>query len=254
MQYRRPMPKLSPFFAFAAAAVLLSGCNAIDRLSSVGSEPAMSAIENPVQKRGYQPVMLPMPRQQTASHQPNSLWRPGARAFFKDQRASQIGDILTVSINVEEEASIANETSRTRSSAEDSDLTKLLGYENSLNRILPEAITPATAVSLGSESSSSGSGSVDRSETIKLSVAAIITQTLPNGNLVISGSQEVRVNYEKRILTVTGVVRPEDISATNQVRHTQIAEARISYGGQGQITDVQQPRYGQQLFDVVFPF
>lgn len=254
MQSRRHLPKRSPLLVFAATAMLLSGCNAIDRLSSVGAEPAMSAIENPVEKREYKPVVLPMPRQQTASHQPNSLWRPGARAFFKDQRAAQIGDILTVSINLEDEASIQNETSRTRSSAEDSDLTNLLGYEGSLNRILPQAITPSTAVSLGSESSSSGSGTVDRSETIRLSVAAIVTQTLPNGNLVISGSQEVRVNYEKRVLTVTGVVRPEDISATNQVRHTQIAEARISYGGVGQITDVQQPRYGQQLFDVIFPF
>lgn len=254
MQCRRPMPKLTPLFAFAAAALLLSGCNAFDRLSSVGSEPAMTAIENPVQKRGYQPVVLPMPRQQTAAHQANSLWRPGARAFFKDQRAARIGDILTVSINLEDEASIANKTSRTRSTAEDSDLTRFLGYEGSLNRVLPQAIAPATAISLGSESKSTGNGTVDRSETIKLSVAAIITQTLPNGNLVISGSQEVRVNFEKRVLTVSGVVRPEDISATNQIRHTQIAEARITYGGEGQLSDVQQPRYGQQLFDVIFPF
>ena len=254
MQSCRPMPRLARSVALVVAVAFLGGCNALDRLSQVGAEPPLTAIQNPVAQRNYQPVVLPMPRQENIAHKPNSLWRPGARAFFKDQRASQIGDILTVSIDLDDEATIENETSRTRSSAEDSDLTNLLGYENALNRILPQSISPTNLISLGSESTSSGSGSVDRKETVKLAVAAIVTQVLPNGNLVISGSQEVRVNFEKRILTVVGVVRPEDISATNLIRHTQIAEARISYGGVGHITDVQQPRYGQQLFDVIFPF
>ena len=108
--------------------------------------------------------------------------------------------------------------------------------------------------SLGSKSSATGTGSISRSESVSLVVAAIVTQILPNGNMVISGTQEVRVNYEKRLLTITGVVRPEDISASNIVKHTQIAEARIAYGGAGVLSDVQQPRYGQQLFDVIFPF
>ena len=254
MQSRRPMSHIPLAAGLAAMLALLSGCNALDRMTAVGAEPAMTAIENPLEQRSYKPVVLPMPRQQTAAHKPNSLWRPGARAFFKDQRASQIGDIMTVSIDLDDEATIENETSRSRSSAEDSDLTSLLGYQNALNRILPESVSPTNLVSLGSESSSGGKGSVDRKETIKLAVAAIVTQVLPNGNLVISGSQEIRVNFEKRVLTVVGVVRPEDISATNRINHTQIAEARISYGGVGQISDVQQPRYGQQLFDVVFPF
>ena len=254
MQSCRPMSKLMPALALAATATLLGACNAIDRLSTVGTEPPMTAIENPVAERSYQPVTLPMPRQQVTAHRPNSLWRPGARAFFKDQRAGQIGDILTVSINLEDEASIENETSRRRSNTEDADLTNVLGYEGSLNRVLPQAVVPATLLNLGSQSTSTGSGTVDRKETVKLTVAALITQVLPNGNLVISGRQEVRVNFEKRILTVVGVVRPEDISNSNQIRHTQIAEARISYGGEGQLTDVQQPRYGQQLFDVIFPF
>ncbi|MDP6563732.1 MAG: flagellar basal body L-ring protein FlgH [Alphaproteobacteria bacterium] len=240
--------------ALAAAAILLGACNVVDRLGDIGTEPKLTQIQNPVQQRSYKPVVLPMPRQRPTAHKANSLWRPGARAFFKDQRASQIGDILTVNITIADEATIDNETSRTRTNTEDSDLTNILGYEGSLSKILPEGVSASSLVSLGSDSSATGTGSINRKETVKLVVAAIVTQVLPNGNLVISGSQEVRVNFEKRILQVTGVVRPSDISATNTVKHTQVAEARISYGGRGQLTDVQQPRYGQQLFDVVFPF
>lgn len=254
MTTTRRKPKYFQIAAFAATALLLGACNVVDRIANVGGEPAMSTIKNPVQVRKYQPVVLPMPRERHAQHEPNSLWRPGARAFFKDQRAAQIGDILTVNITIADEATLDNETSRTRDSAEDSDLTKLLGYESTLDRILPEAITPTNVASLGSKSKSTGTGSIARKESVKLVVAAIVTQILPNGNMVISGTQEVRVNFEKRILTITGVVRPEDISATNIIKHTQIAEARIAYGGAGQLTDVQQPRYGQQIFDVIFPF
>ncbi|HZD25758.1 MAG TPA: flagellar basal body L-ring protein FlgH [Alphaproteobacteria bacterium] len=242
------------FAALAAAVLLLSGCNAIDRLGRIGEEPPLTRIENPVQQKGYQPVVLPMPRQQAMTHQPNSLWRPGARAFFKDQRAAQIGDILTVNIAIDDQAAMQNETTRARSSAETNGLTNFLGYENELSKVLPEGVTPSSLVDLSGDSSSTGKGTVDRKESVNLTVAAIVTQVLPNGNLVISGTQEVRVNYEKRMLHLTGVVRPEDISATNTIKHTQIAEARISYGGEGQISDLQQPRYGQQLFDVVFPF
>ena len=240
--------------ALAAAAFLLGACNVVDRVTNIGGEPPLSTIENPVQARKYQPVVLPMPRERHAEHEPNSLWRPGARAFFKDQRASQIGDILTVNITIADEATLDNETTRTRDSAEDSDLTSLLGYETKLGKIFPNAVSGANLASLGSKSKSSGTGSIARKESVKLVVAAIVTQILPNGNMVISGTQEVRVNFEKRLLTITGVVRPEDISASNIVKHTQIAEARIAYGGAGQLTDVQQPRYGQQLFDVIFPF
>jgi len=236
------------------AVVLLGGCNALARINDIGSAPQMTKIENPVVQQGYQPVTLPMPRARPLQHKPNSLWRPGARAFFKDQRAAQIGDILTVNITISDEASIENETSRSRSTAEDSDLTNFLGYENRLGKILPNGVSGSSLVSLGTESKSDGKGSVDRSETVNLTIAAIVTQLLPNGNLVIMGSQEVRVNYEKRVLNVSGVVRPQDIDSSNTITHSQIAEARIAYGGVGQLSDMQQPRYGQQLFDVTFPF
>ncbi|MBT6430515.1 MAG: flagellar basal body L-ring protein FlgH [Rhodospirillaceae bacterium] len=247
-------PAVRSMAMLTAASLLLGACNIVDRVTNIGGEPQMSVIENPVQARKYQPVILPMPRKRHAMHEPNSLWRPGARAFFKDQRASQIGDILTVDITIADEATLDNETSRTRDAAEDSDVTNILGYEGSLSKLLPSAASAASIASLGSKSSAKGTGSIARSESVKLVVAAIVTQILPNGNMVISGTQEVRVNFEKRILSITGVVRPEDISATNIVKHTQIAEARIAYGGAGQLTDVQQPRYGQQIFDVIFPF
>ena len=165
-----------------------------------------------------------------------------------------MGDIVTVLVDIEDEATLSNTTARTRNSAEDTDVTSLLGYETSFGRILPQAIDPTDLISLGTASSSTGVGSVTREEAIDLSVAAIVLQVLPNGNLVIHGRQEVRVNFEVRELQVAGVIRPEDITSTNTIEHTDIAEARISYGGRGQLSDVQQPRYGQQVLDVIMPF
>ena len=244
--------KLSLLILVAAS---LSACNAITRVAQVGTTPPITPIENPTEVPGYRVVSLPMPEATSDQFMSNSLWRQGARAFFKDQRASRVGDILTVVININDQASFNNETERRRENTEDSDITNLLGLETQLEkRLLPESFNPASALSLGSTSRSKGTGTVDRKEELSLTVAAIVTQVLPNGNLVIQGRQEVRVNFEVRELLIAGVVRPEDITATNQVQHTQIAEARISYGGRGQLTDVQQPRYGQQVLDILFPF
>lgn len=233
----------------ALLALVLSGCGTVDRIQQIGQTPPMSPIVAP-QTQVVMPMPAPPPRNTAAA----SLWQPGARSFFRDSRASRIGDILTVNIVIGDEAKIANTTTRTAQGSESSDLTKFLGLESQLGHVLPEAVDPSALTSIGSDSSHSGSGTVDRSEDIKLTVAAVVTQVLPNGNLVIAGHQEVRVNYEVRELNVSGVVRPEDIASDNTILHTQIAEARISYGGRGQITDVQQPRYGQQLYDILWPF
>jgi flagellar L-ring protein precursor FlgH len=240
--------------AIGALSLLLSACSAVNRITQIGVTPELAPIQNPVKKPGYRSISMPMPDAQRPLPMANSLWRPGSRAFFKDQRARRVGDIVTVSVAISDTAEIDNSTTRTRTNSEDADMTSMFGYENQLSKILPEGVNPNSLVSLGSSSKSIGSGEVDRSETITMTIAAVVTQILPNGNMVIWGHQEVRVNFEVRELMVDGVIRPEDISSSNTIKHTQIAEARIAYGGRGQLTDVQQPRYGQQVLDIILPF
>ena len=159
---------------------------------------------------------------------------------------------MTVEIN--DKAQIDNSTNRSRTANESLGVPNLLGFEQQIQRILPNAADVSTLVAANSNSASGGTGSVSREETIELKVAATVTDVLPNGNLVIYASQEVRVNFELRDLQVSGVVRPEDISRQNTISYEKIAEARVVYGGRGQITDLQQPRYGQQVLDRVLPF
>ena len=233
---------------------ILGGCSTADKIANIGQPPAMTQIANPMTDPGYQPVSLPMPPQEHITPQKNSLWQSNRVTFFKDQRANNIGDIITVTIDIEDEATLENDTSNTRSSDNSAGLNNFLGLEQSLSRVLPEAVDNASLADFGSNSTHSGSGSIEREDEVKLRLAALITQILPNGNMVIHGKQEVLVNFEKRILQIDGVIRPQDISTANTVSYDQIAEARIIYGGEGQLTDVQQPRYGQQLYDIIFPF
>ena len=235
-----------------AAASLASGCSSLNRLSQIGEQPKLTAIDNPTTQPGYKPVQMPMPKPETVSYNANSLWRNGSRAFFKDQRAARVGDLLTVTVNFTDKANIANETQRSRTNKEDSGITdfagsKLLG--GTASKVLPGRLLTAD-----STASSDGKGSVQRQENLQTNVAAVVTQVLPNGNLVVEGKQEIRVNLEIRELIVAGIVRPEDIQSDNTIDSSKIAQARISYGGRGQISDVQQPRYGQQVMDVLLPF
>ena len=184
----------------------------------------------------------------------NSLWRNGAKAFFKDQRAQRVGDILTVAIEIDDSAQVQNTINRSRENSINGGVTNLLGLESSLGKILPGGFDPAKAIGFGGSTESNGTGSVNRSERVNLTIAAIVSQVLPNGNMVIQGRQEVRTNGELRELTVAGVVRPEDISSANTIRHTQIAEARISYGGRGDISRVQHTPAGQALVERFSPF
>ena len=236
------------------AGISLSACSAADRLANIGTPPEMAPIENPVAQEDYRPVSMPMPAPERIKKQKNSLWASDRQTFFEDQRADQVGDILTVMIDIKDEAELDNETERTRTSGEDANLNSLLGYELALDRVLPQAVDNTDLIDATATSNHKGTGSVQREEEVKMTLAAIITQVLPNGNMVIQGRQEVRVNFEKRILELAGVIRPEDISIDNTISYDKIAEARISYGGKGQITDVQQPRYGQQVYDILFPF
>ena len=231
---------------------ITSGCTGIDRLSQIGEEPKLSAIENPTTQPGYKPVQMPMPKPETVSYNPNSLWRNGSRSFFKDQRARQIGDLLTVTVNITDQANFANETQRSRTATEDSGITAFLG--SSLFGQRAQSVLPGRFLTADSNSGTDGKGTIVRQETLQTNVAAMVTQVLPNGNLVVEGKQEIRVNYEKRELIVAGIVRPEDIQSDNTIDSSKIAQARIAYGGHGEISDIQQPRYGSQVMDVLLPF
>ena len=182
-----------------------------------------------------------------------SLWSAGQRSLLGDRRAIKKGDILTVVIEIDEEAEISNDSERSRSGSENLSLPHLLGFPQRSNA-LPDGASFDTAVGIDSSSKSKGSGSVKRNEKLTLRVAATVVEVLPNGVLSIAGTQELRVNFEMRELLVSGFVRPEDISRKNEITYDKIASARVSYGGRGQITDVQQPRYGQQVLDSVLPF
>jgi flagellar L-ring protein FlgH len=237
--------------AAALAASTLGSCAYLDRLATVGEGPKLAAVDNPTAAKGYKPVNMPMPEPMPASYNPNSLWRNGSRAFFKDQRAHQVGDILTVKVNITDKANFDNETKRSRDAKDDSGIANLFG----MTKVpLTKTPIPGRLLTADSTTSTDGKGSVNRTEALKTNVAAVVTQLLPNGNLVIEGKQEVRVNFELRELLVAGIVRPEDIENDNTLDSTKIAQARIAYGGRGQITDMQQPRWGQQITDVILPF
>lgn len=235
--------------------LLLTGCgNMADRMATIGEAPPVSPIENPNHQPGYRPVSMPMPEAQATERQPNSLWRGGARAFFKDQRAARVGDIMTVLIQIDDKAQLDNTSKRTRANTDSVGAPNLLGLEAEYGKVLPDAVDPASLLSTNSKLSNAGTGAIARSEKIQLQVAAVINQVLPNGNLVLNGSQEVRVNNEVRVLQISGIIRPEDITSANTISYEKVAEARVSYGGRGQMTDVQQPRYGSQLLDILSPF
>src|SRR6202789_974806 len=247
---------ISRFKRIALAGTMLSlvslagGCSGIDRLSQIGEEPKLSSIDNPTTQPGYKPVQMPMPKPEAVSYNPNSLWRNGSRSFFKDQRAHQIGDLLTVTVNITDQANFANETQRSRNVTEDSGITAFLGSA----LLNGNTALPGRLLTADSTSSSDGKGSIQRQESLTTNIAAVVTQLLPSGNMVVEGKQEIRVNFEMRELIVAGIVRPEDIQSDNTIDSSKIAQARIAYGGHGQIHDVQQPRYGQQVMDVLLPF
>jgi len=238
--------------ALFALGTIASACSSLDRLSQIGEKPKLTEIENPTTQPGYKPVQMPMPKPEVASYSPNSLWRSGSRAFFKDQRAARVGDLLTVTVNITDKANIANETQRSRTNKEDSGVTDFIGSKTL--GLQAQKVLPGRILTADSTASSDGKGSVVRQEALQTNVAAVVTQVLPNGNLVVEGKQEIRVNFEIRELIVAGIVRPEDIQSDNTIDSSKIAQARIAYGGRGQITDIQQPRYGQQVMDVLLPF
>jgi flagellar L-ring protein precursor FlgH len=233
---------------------------AVTGLSLGACSTAVEAVRGPeLAPIGYPAQLVPVSQAYQEPAQPrsasaNSLWRTGARAFFGDQRARRIGDILTVSIRIDDRAQTSNTTSRSRTNDITGGVTNFFGLENSLGRAFPGGFDPQSLVGVEGSSNANGTGSVSRSERVDLTIAAGVTDVLSNGNLVIQGRQEVRTNREVRELTVAGIVRPEDISSANTIAHTQIAEARISYGGRGDISRVQATPAAQSLVERFSPF
>jgi flagellar L-ring protein precursor FlgH len=232
---------------------LLGGCGSLTRLSELGRPPAMTPTGDPTKEPEYRPLTMPMPTPRVAAPEANALWRNGSRAFFKDQRASQVGDIVTVLVAITDNADLKNNTAANRTGNVSMGMTNMFGFETFIPQMLAGAI-PASLVNTASTNNNGGQGEMKRSESVTLSLAGVITQVLPNGNLVVAARQEVRVGSELRELQVSGVIRPQDIASDNTVMHNRMAEARIAYGGRGQLTDVQTPRWGQQALDILLPF
>jgi flagellar L-ring protein precursor FlgH len=231
--------------------VLLTGCGTLERLARVGRPPELSPRRVPTPEPTNPPLAKPMPAALDPPTPANSLWRPGSRTFLRDQRAASVGDLITILVTIDGSAQLQNRTQRARTGADAMGMPQLFGMQT---RWLPKAASPDTLVSASGSQSTDGNGTAKRSETVTLRLAATVTQVLPNGNLVVNGKQEVRVSAEMRELSVQGVIRPQDIASDNTIRHDRLAEARIAYGGRGTLSDIQQPRLGSQLLDIILPF
>jgi flagellar L-ring protein precursor FlgH len=228
-------------------AVALSGC-AMD-VRDFNREPHMTPVGSGMVPKRVAMVMEPTPPSVYRGN--SSIWQDSRADLFSDLRARKIGDTVTVNIVMKDKASLINDSERKRDASNSIDLGTVYGATSS-------DVTIANAGNWGasadSKTKTKSEGGIERSEKIELQVAAVVSDVLPNGNLVISGSQEVRVNFEMRVLNVAGIVRPVDISAENTVAYQKIAEARIAYGGRGRLTEVQQPPWGQQLVDDILPW
>ncbi len=242
--------RLSPLVVLTVSLPTLAACAAAHdavlgpKMDPMSYPSALVAAE--------QPVLVAHDAPHSTS---NSLWKASARTFFPDQHASKVGDILTVLITIDDNANITNDTTRERKTSNTIGVPHFLGLESLLaGRLLPKAFDPANAVSTNADSQLTGTGQIQRKDQINLTIAAVVTKVLPNGNMVIQGRQQVKTNNDLRELTVAGVVRPEDISSTNTINHTQIAEARIAYGGRGDMVRTNTAPGGQALLETFSPF
>ena len=250
-QERRGQGVHGRWMAVLAGCLALTACGKLQQLSELGRPPELSTTTDPTKDPNWRPVSMPMPARQEAPNEANALWRPGSRAFFKDQRAAQVGDIITVLVSMKDTAQMKNVTSSDRKSAESAGIPEFFGLQTRLPKTI---LDPSKLLSVSSGNNNAGTGQIDRNEAVTLRLAGVVTQVLPNGNLVVAARQEFRVNSELRELRATGVIRPQDIASDNTVLHDRMAEARISYGGRGQLTEVQTARWGQQLMDILLPF
>ncbi len=240
----------------AVATLSLGACTStFDRLDNIGSPPPLTAVQDPTAQPGYAPISWPLPENAPPERQySNTLWQPGARAFFRDQRASRVGDVLRVKIAIDNRAEVKNDNDVTRDSTEVVAAPKLFGLEGKLKYLTPGTPDRDALFDVTGSTNHAGTGEIKREERIETDVAALITQVLPNGNYVIDGTQEIRINDEVREVSVKGVVRPQDIDSDNTIDSSQVAQARIVYGGRGMISDTSRPRWGNQVIDILSPF
>jgi flagellar L-ring protein precursor FlgH len=230
---------------------MLTGCGTLQKLSEIGRPPEMTKSADPTKDPNYRPMTMPMPKTETTPNQPDALWRQGSRAFFKDQRAAQVGDLVTIVVSMTDSATLNNVTTLTRTSG---DIEGMPTFPGLTNRLGAGGGNPSNLMNVNSSNNNTGNGQIQRNEAVALRLAGVITQVLPNGNLVVAARQEFVVNSELRELKVTGVIRPQDIASDNTVLHDRMAEARIEYGGRGEMTELQTTRWGQQLMDILLPF
>lgn len=241
------------YIILASCLCILTSCAQVEQ---IGQEPAFTPVLSTTEHLAMMSSGLPnssvaIPMTATSA---SSLWTGDRGSLLGDRRAMVRGDILTVVIEINDSAAINNSSDRSRSGNQDLQINDLFGLPQRINESLPDGASLDSAVGLGSSSTFSGNGSVQRNEQLTLRVAATVVDVLPNGILSIEGNQQVRVNFEMRELLVSGFVRPADITRQNEVTYDKIASARIAYGGRGQISEVQQPRYGQQAAEILLPF
>jgi len=230
---------------------ILSGCGLFSGIKNATMDPQLSQIKNV--KKEDEKIATPLPKPQEPRINNNSLWQPGAKAFLRDQRASEPGDILTVKVVVNDSAAMNNSTSHDRKSSLKTNLTKLAGSETGLGKYIP-GITPTSVLDTLSNPTHAGKGSIKRDESVSLEVAAMVVEILPNGNMYIKGEQEFIVNHERRDVHVSGIIKAADIEPGNIVYSNRIAQARIFYGGEGHIDGAQRQKWGSSLVEAITPF
>ena len=249
---------MNKFLLVILSALVLTSCSeTVDRLKRVGQAPRFENIEIPTIEEDEEEIERREERremQHTHMRQTNSLWQPGSTKFFRDSRAWKVGDIIRVVVEISDNASLNNSTQQRRDGSDSLGIPNLIGKEKAIAANLSTTANLSSLISTNSSRNHTGSGTISRKEDIKTEIAAVVAKVLPNGNLVVQGHQEVRVNYELREIKVAGIIRPKDITSDNSIRTNQMAEARISYGGRGVISEVQQPRAGSQVIDILSPF
>lgn len=249
---------MNKFLTILISLFLLASCqDTVDKLKRVGKAPDFKNIELPTIEEDEEEIERREERlrsQHAHMRKTNSLWQPGSTKFFRDSRAWKVGDIIRVVVEIKDNASLNNSTQQNRSGKDNLGLSNLFGKEKAVQANLPTTANLGSLVSTNSSRNHTGSGNISRKEDVKTEIAATVTKVLPSGNLVVQGHQEVRVNYELREIKVAGIIRPKDITSDNSIKTNQMAEARISYGGRGVVSDMQQPRAGSQVIDIISPF